>query len=46
MKRVVTALLLIPTFAYLVLWAPWWAFLLSVAAVALLCYHEFIGLAA
>src|SRR5258708_33763298 len=46
MKRVLTALLLIPTFCYLVLWAPWWAFVLSVVAVALLCYHEFIGLAA
>jgi phosphatidate cytidylyltransferase len=46
MTRVLTALLLIPTFCYLVLWAPWWAFLVSVAAVALLCYREFIDLAA
>jgi phosphatidate cytidylyltransferase len=46
MTRVLTALLLIPTFCYLVLWAPWWAFLASVAVVALLCYREFIDLAA
>jgi phosphatidate cytidylyltransferase len=46
MTRVLTALLLIPTFCYLTLWAPPWAFLISVAAVAVLCYHEFIGLAA
>ncbi len=46
MTRVLTALLLIPTFCYLVLLAPWWAFLLSVGAVAVLCYHEFLYLAA
>ena len=27
MKRVLTALVLIPLFAYLILWAPQWAFL-------------------
>lgn len=46
MTRVLTALLLIPTFCYLVLWAPPWAFLISVAVVAVLCYREFINLAA
>jgi phosphatidate cytidylyltransferase len=46
MKRVVTALLLIPFFCYIVLWAPHWAFLLIVAAVASLCFREYSGLVA
>jgi phosphatidate cytidylyltransferase len=46
MKRVLTALLLIPFFCYIVLWAPQWAFLVSVAAVASLCFREYAGLAA
>jgi phosphatidate cytidylyltransferase len=44
MKRVLTALLLIPTFCYLILWAPWWAFLAAVAAVAILCFREYAEL--
>jgi phosphatidate cytidylyltransferase len=46
MKRVVTALFLIPFFCYIVLWAPQWAFLLIVAAVASLCFREYSGLVA
>jgi len=45
MKRVLTALLLIPFFCYIVLRAPAWAFLVTVSAVALLCFHEFAHLA-
>jgi len=46
MKRVVTALLLIPFFCYIILWAPQWAFLVTVAAVAVLCFREYSELAA
>lgn len=46
MKRVVTALVLIPFFLYIVLWAPVWAFLVTVAAVAALCFVEYSDLAA
>jgi len=46
MKRVVTALLLIPFFCYIVLWAPQWAFLATVAIVAVLCFREYTELAA
>ncbi len=46
MKRVVTALLLIPFFCYIVLWAPQWAFLVTVAVVAVLCFREYSELAA
>ncbi|HTS50869.1 MAG TPA: phosphatidate cytidylyltransferase [Bryobacteraceae bacterium] len=45
MKRVVTALLLIPIFLYLILWAPEWAFLLTVAGVSVLCFREYANLA-
>ena len=46
MKRVLTALLLIPFFLYVVLWAPLWAFLLTVAAVAVMCFREYSDLTA
>lgn len=46
MKRVVTALLLIPFFCYMALWAPEWAFLGTVAAAAVLCFREYGELAA
>ena len=46
MKRVVTALFLIPFFLYIVLWAPPWAFLVTVAGVAALCFYEYSELAA
>ena len=46
MKRVLTALLLIPTFCYLILWAPQWGFLATVAVVSVLCFREYAELAA
>jgi len=46
MKRVATALLLIPLFLYLILWAPEWAFLATVAGVSVLCFREYASLAA
>jgi phosphatidate cytidylyltransferase len=46
MKRVLTALLLIPFFCYIVVWAPPWAFLAAVAGVGILCFREYSGLAA
>lgn len=46
MKRILTALLLIPFFCYVVLWAPQWAFLITAAAVAVLCFSEYGDLAA
>lgn len=41
MKRIVTALVLIPVFVYLLALAPQWLFLIAVAAVATLCFREF-----
>src|SRR5215472_2877188 len=41
MKRVLTALVLIPLFAYLILWSPQPVFLVAAAAVGLLCFHEY-----
>lgn len=46
MKRIVTALFLIPFFLYIVLWAPQWAFLVTVSAVAVLCFREYADLVA
>jgi phosphatidate cytidylyltransferase len=45
MKRVLTALILIPFFCYIILRAPFPIFLAAVAAVAILCFHEYAGLA-
>lgn len=44
MKRIVTALLLVPVFVYTVVWAPQWLFLLMVALVSGLCFHEYSAL--
>lgn len=44
MKRILTALVLIPYFLYIVLWAPQWAFLVTVSAVAILCFREYADL--
>ncbi len=41
MKRVVTALLLVPAAVYSALFAPWWLFLAVVATVAALCFIEY-----
>jgi len=46
MKRVVTALVLVPFFCYIMLWAPQWAFLATVAVVAVLCFREYSELVA
>jgi phosphatidate cytidylyltransferase len=46
MKRVLTALILIPLFCYLIIWARDWAFLAAVTAVAILCFREYGELAA
>ncbi len=46
MKRVLTALALIPTVAWVVLWADSWIFLAVLAAVACLCYREYNDIAA
>ncbi len=46
MTRVLTALLLIPIFCYLILWAPLPAFLAAVALVTILCFREFADLVA
>jgi phosphatidate cytidylyltransferase len=46
MKRVLTALAMIPVVLYLVLWAPYWAVVGVTALVALLCYSEYCGMAA
>jgi phosphatidate cytidylyltransferase len=45
MTRLLTALVLIPTFLYLILWAPGWAFLAATAVVGMLCFREFAELA-
>ncbi len=45
MTRVLTALILIPLFCYLILWANVWAFLAAVTAVAILCFREYAELA-
>jgi phosphatidate cytidylyltransferase len=46
MKRLLTALALIPTVTYVILWANYWLFLFVLMAVALLCYYEYSGIAA
>jgi len=45
MKRLLTALVLIPAIVYVVLWADWRIFLGVLTLVALLCYHEYAGIA-
>jgi len=46
MKRVLTALALIPIVAWVVLWANSWIFLAVLCAVACLCYREYNDIAA
>jgi len=46
MKRVLTALILFPLISYVVLWSPSGAVLVVTAAVALLCFYEYTGIAA
>ena len=45
MRRILTALALIPIVVYVVLWANFWAFLAVLVTVAFLCYREFNGVA-
>lgn len=44
MKRLATALVLIPVCTYLILWGPFWAFAAVLTGVACLCFHEYGGL--
>ena len=46
MIRVFTALLLAPAVVAIILWGPSWLLLALVAAVALLCFHEYAGIVA
>src|SRR5580698_4161492 len=46
MRRLLTALALIPVVVYVVLWADYWVFLGVLMLVSLLCYHEYAGIAA
>ena len=46
MKRLLTALVLIPLVVYLALWGPQYAFLAVLSAIALLCYYEYAGIVA
>lgn len=41
MKRVITALFLVPINVYAALFAPWWLFATVVTIVALLCFREY-----
>ncbi|HLH39465.1 MAG TPA: phosphatidate cytidylyltransferase [Bryobacteraceae bacterium] len=41
MKRILTALLLIPLIVWLVLFAPQWAFLIALAAIGAIAFYEF-----
>jgi phosphatidate cytidylyltransferase len=45
MKRILTAVALIPIVVYVVLWANFWAFFAVLVTVAFLCYREFNGVA-
>ncbi len=44
MKRVVTALFLVPIAVYSALFAPWWFFVAVIAIVAVLCFREYAGI--
>jgi phosphatidate cytidylyltransferase len=45
MKRVLTSLALIPFIVYVVLRGPGWLFFTILTLVAVICYHEFAGIA-
>jgi phosphatidate cytidylyltransferase len=44
MKRVVTALFLVPVAVYAALFAPWWVLFAVIAIVAILCFREYAAL--
>ena len=46
MKRILTALALLPLVLYVVLWGPPWSFFAVLTTVALICYYEYAGIAA
>lgn len=46
MKRVLTAAVITPFFFWAVVYSPYWAFLAVLAGVALICYHEYLGIVA
>ena len=46
MRRVLTALALIPIVVWVVLWAKWWVFLAVLVTVAVLTYREYCSIAA
>ena len=46
MKRILTALVLLPLVLYVVLWGPVWSFFAVLGSVALICYYEYAGIAA
>src|ERR1035438_2628466 len=46
MTRILTALLLIPIFVYVVLWSPYPVLCAVAALVALFCFHEYANLVA
>jgi phosphatidate cytidylyltransferase len=46
MTRILTALVLIPTFCYLIIWANTWLFLAAATVVGLLCFREYGDIAA
>jgi phosphatidate cytidylyltransferase len=46
MKRILTALILIPTIAWTVVGAPEWLFILVLGAVGVLAYYEYQGIVA
>lgn len=46
MKRIFTALVLIPLVSYVALWGPLWLCVAVIALVALLCYHEYAAIVA
>jgi phosphatidate cytidylyltransferase len=46
MKRVVTALFLVPIAVYSALFAPWWILFAAIAIVALLCFREYAAMTA
>lgn len=45
MKRILTAVLLIPPLLYILLWAPPWAFLILATAASFAAVHEILGIA-
>jgi phosphatidate cytidylyltransferase len=45
MKRILTALVLLPLVLYVVLWGPLWSFFAVLTSVALICFYEYCGIA-